>query len=239
MTLTAHAPWRLGPPAPGVTHTHNAYCYRCPFGLTYPSCELRCAKDLEEKIRTETNGQIAAVLAEPIQGVGGFITPPKEFFGVIVGIARKYGGVFICDEVQSGWGRTGHKWCGIEHWGVTPDIVTFAKGIANGFPMGATVARADIADAFTGSPSPRSAAIHRQRGGAGPSASWKGKPAEERGCHGRAPSGGAGSAEVSDHRRRARHGPHAGHRLVKDLQTKERRWNSWRSSSKRRAGRAS
>ena len=150
MTLTAHAPWRLGPPAAGITHAHNAYCYRCPFGLTYPSCELRCAKDLEEKIRTETNGQIAALLAEPIQGVGGFITPPKEFFEVIVGIARKYGGVFICDEVQSGWGRTGDKWCGIEHWGVTPDIVTFAKGIANGFPMGATVARADIADAFTG-----------------------------------------------------------------------------------------
>lgn len=150
MTLTAHGPWRHGPPVPGVLHAHNAYCYRCPFGLTYPSCDLRCGKDLEDKIRTETNGRIAALLAEPIQGVGGFITPPKEFFQVVVGIVRKYGGVFICDEVQSGWGRTGTHWCGIEHWGVQPEIMTFAKGIANGFPMGATAARADVADAFSG-----------------------------------------------------------------------------------------
>lgn len=150
MTLTAHGPWRHGPPTPGVLHGHNAYCYRCPFGLTYPNCDIRCGKDLEEKIRTETNGRIAALLAEPIQGVGGFITPPQEFFQVVVGIVRKYGGVFICDEVQTGWGRTGHHWCGIEHWGVRPEIMTFAKGIANGFPMAATVARADVADAFSG-----------------------------------------------------------------------------------------
>ena len=75
-------------------HIPNAYCYRCPFGLTYPSCDLKCAKDVEEAIQTTTSqGRIAAFLAEPIQGVGGFITPPKEYFKEIVGIVRKYGGL--------------------------------------------------------------------------------------------------------------------------------------------------
>jgi 4-aminobutyrate aminotransferase-like enzyme len=151
MSLTGQAPWRhWGEGVPGIKHTVNAYCYRCPFGLTYPSCELKCAQDMEAMIQTTTSGKIAALIAEPIQGVGGFITPPKEFFPIVVETARRYGGVFICDEVQSGLGRTGTHWNGIEHWGVTPEIMTFAKGIANGMPMGATVARADIADAFSG-----------------------------------------------------------------------------------------
>ncbi len=151
MSLTAHAAWRLTPtPAAGIHHIPNAYCYRCPFGLTYPSCDLKCARDLEEAIQTETSGRIAAFIAEPIQGVGGFITPPKEYFQVIVSILRKYGGLFICDEVQTGWGRTGGKMFGIEHWGVEPDIMTFAKGMANGVPIGATIARAEIADSMTG-----------------------------------------------------------------------------------------
>ena len=151
MTLTAQAPWRhWGEGLPGVKHTVNAYCYRCPFGLTYPSCEVKCAQDMEAMIQTTTNGKIAALIAEPIQGVGGFITPPKEFFPIVVDTVRRYGGVFICDEVQTGFGRTGTHWNGIEHWGVTPEIMTFAKGIANGMPMGATVARADVADAFSG-----------------------------------------------------------------------------------------
>jgi 4-aminobutyrate aminotransferase len=89
-------------------------------------------------------------LAEPIQGVGGFVTPPKEYFQIAVGIVRKHGGVFICDEVQTGFGRTGGKWFGIEHYGVEPDIMTFAKGIANGFPVGATIATEEIANAWTG-----------------------------------------------------------------------------------------
>jgi alanine-glyoxylate transaminase / (R)-3-amino-2-methylpropionate-pyruvate transaminase len=105
---------------------------------------------MEAMIQTTTSGKIAALIAEPIQGVGGFITPPKEFFPIVAETVRRYGGVFICDEVQSGFGRTGTHWNGIEHWGVTPEIMTFAKGIANGMPMGATVARADIADAFSG-----------------------------------------------------------------------------------------
>jgi 4-aminobutyrate aminotransferase len=151
MTLTAQSPWRhWGEGLPGVKHTVNAYCYRCPFGLTYPSCEVKCAQDMEAMIQTTTNGKIAALIAEPIQGVGGFVTPPKEFFPIVVDTVRRYGGVFICDEVQTGFGRTGTHWNGIEHWGVTPEIMTFAKGIANGMPMGATVARADVADAFSG-----------------------------------------------------------------------------------------
>jgi len=151
IAITGHAPWRLIPAqVPGIKHAVSPYCYRCPFGLEYPSCEVRCAQDLEELIRTETCGRPAAFLAEPIQGVGGFITPPKEYFEIAVGIIRKYGGLFICDEVQTGFGRTGNHWCGIEHWGVEPEIMTFAKSIANGFPVGATIATDEVAGAFTG-----------------------------------------------------------------------------------------
>lgn len=150
MALTAHASWRLGPAQPGIAHAANAYCYRCPFGLEYPSCELKCAHDVEEVIRTTTSGKIAGMIAEPIQGVGGFITPPKEYFGIVAGIVRKYGGVFISDEVQTAWGRTGGKWFGIEQWGVTPDIITSAKGLGNGSPVGLTVARPEIADSLKG-----------------------------------------------------------------------------------------
>jgi 4-aminobutyrate aminotransferase-like enzyme len=136
---------------PGVHHIANAYCYRCPFGLTYPSCDLKCAKDAEEAIQTMTSqGRVAAFIAEPIQGVGGFITPPKEYFKEIVGIIKKYGGLFIADEVQTGWGRTGGKMFGIEHWDVEPDIMTFAKGMANGVPIGATIATPEVADSMKG-----------------------------------------------------------------------------------------
>jgi 4-aminobutyrate aminotransferase-like enzyme len=128
----------------------NAYCYRCPLGLTYPTCEVRCARDMEELIKTSTSGRIAAFIGEPIQGLGGFITPPKEYFEIVAGIVRKFGGVFISDEVQTGWGRTGHKWFGIEHYGVTPDMITSAKGLGNGSPVGLTVARPEIADALKG-----------------------------------------------------------------------------------------
>ena len=99
-------------------------------------------------IRTTTTGKIAGFLAEPIQGVGGFIVPPKEYFEIAVDIIRKAGGVFICDEVQTGFGRTGSKMFGIEHWNVEPDIMTMAKGVANGMPLGVTIASPEIADAF-------------------------------------------------------------------------------------------
>jgi 4-aminobutyrate aminotransferase-like enzyme len=150
MGLTGQAAWKLGPPQAGVVHAVNAYCYRCPFGLEYPSCELKCAQDMEQVIRTSTSGRVAALIAEPIQGVGGFITPPKEYFKIVTDIVRKYGGIFISDEVQTAWGRTGGKWFGIEHWGVQPDIVTSAKGLGNGLPIGVTIARPEIADAMKG-----------------------------------------------------------------------------------------
>ena len=150
MTLTGQGAWRLGPSQAGIVHAHNAYCYRRPFGLEYPSCGVRCAQDMEEMIRSSTSGRIAGFIAEPIQGVGGFVTPPKEYFQIVEKIVRNHGGLFISDEVQTGWGRTGGKWFGIEHWGVTPDIITSAKGLANGSPIGLTVARPEIADALKG-----------------------------------------------------------------------------------------
>jgi 4-aminobutyrate aminotransferase-like enzyme len=142
--------WKLGPPQAGMVHAVNADCYRCPFGLEYPSCEVKCAQDVEQVIRTTTSGRIAGFIAEPIQGVGGYITPPKEYFPIVADIVRRYGGVFISDEVQTAWGRTGTKWFGIEHWGVTPDIITGAKGLANGLPIGLTIARPEVADAVKG-----------------------------------------------------------------------------------------
>jgi 4-aminobutyrate aminotransferase-like enzyme len=152
-SLTGHAPWRLVPTqVAGIKHAMSPYCYRCPFGMQHDdgACGYKCATDIEELIRTETTGQPAAFIAEPIQGVGGFITPPPDYFKVAVGIVRKYGGVFICDEVQTGFGRTGDHWCGISHWGVEPEIMTFAKSIASGFPVGATIATEEVANAFTG-----------------------------------------------------------------------------------------
>ncbi|MDP6423233.1 MAG: aspartate aminotransferase family protein, partial [Planctomycetota bacterium] len=148
-SLTAHSNWRAIPTQiAGIKHAPAPYCYRCPFGLDYPSCDVKCAHDLKELIETTTTGNIAGFLAEPIQGVGGFVTPPKEYFSIAVDIVRQHGGVFICDEVQTGFGRTGSKMFGIEHWGVEPEIMTMAKGVANGMPLGVTIATPEIADAF-------------------------------------------------------------------------------------------
>jgi len=150
--LTAHAAWRPLPTTiTGIKHAHNPYCYRCALGLSYPACDMRCAYDLEELIQTETCGRVAGLLAEPVQGVGGFIVAPPEYLPLAVKIVREHGGVFICDEVQTGFGRTGGKMFGIEHWGVEPEIMTMAKGIANGFPMGVTMAADEVAGCFEGS----------------------------------------------------------------------------------------
>lgn len=151
MSMTAQSAWRLGPVTQaGIVHAVNAYCYRCPYGLSYPACEVRCAQDVEQVIKTTTSGRIAGFIAEPIQGVAGFVTPPKEYFPIVAETVKKYGGVFISDEVQTGWGRTGGKWFGIEQWGVQPDIITSAKGLANGSPIGVTIARPEIADSLRG-----------------------------------------------------------------------------------------
>jgi 4-aminobutyrate aminotransferase-like enzyme len=148
--LTAHSKYRVVPTqVAAVKHAHAPYCYRCPYGLTFPNCDIRCAKDIEELIQTTTVGQVAGFIAEPIQGVGGVITPPEGWMKLATDIVRKYGGVFICDEVQTGFGRTGRTW-GVDGQGVDPDIVTMAKGIANGYPISAIVTTSAIAGAWAG-----------------------------------------------------------------------------------------
>jgi 4-aminobutyrate aminotransferase-like enzyme len=150
-SMVGHSKFRVIPTqVAAVKHAHAPYCYRCPFGLTYPSCDLKCAKDIEDLIQTTTMGQVAGMIIEPIMGVGGFITPPEGWMKLATDIVRKYGGIFICDEVQTGFGRTGGKMWGVEHEGVQPDIMTMAKGIANGYPISAVVTTAPIADAWKG-----------------------------------------------------------------------------------------
>ncbi|MGD9590166.1 MAG: aspartate aminotransferase family protein [Pyrinomonadaceae bacterium] len=151
LSSVGHKTWRpVASQIPGIIHAAAPYCYRCPFKLEYPSCGVACADDVEDIINTTTTGSIAAFMAETILGVGGFIIPPKEYFPKVAEIARRHGGLFISDEVQAAWGRTGDKWFGIEHWGVEPDIITSAKGMGNGVPIGWTIATPEVADAFPG-----------------------------------------------------------------------------------------
>ncbi len=148
--LTAHSKYRVVPTqVAAVKHAHAPYCYRCPLGLRFPSCEIKCATDIEELIQTTTVGQVAGMIAEPILGVGGVIAPPEGWMKTAVDIVRKYGGIFICDEVQTGFGRTGRLW-GVDGEGVEPDVVTMAKGIANGYPISAVVTTSAIAGAWAG-----------------------------------------------------------------------------------------
>ncbi len=149
--LVGHASYRATPSqVAAIKHAPSPYCYRCPLRLEPKSCGTACAKDLEELIRTTTTGRIAGMLAEPIQGVGGFITPPKDYFAIASDIIRKYGGVMIIDEVQTGFGRTGKMW-GSQQYDVEPEIMTMAKGIANGLPLAATLCTPAIADSFKAS----------------------------------------------------------------------------------------
>lgn len=151
LSAVGHSTWRpLPAQVAGIVHARAPYCYRCPFKLSPEHCGLECANDIEELIQTTTTGEIAAFMAEPILGVGGFIVPPKGYFERAYEIARNYGGLCIADEVQTGWGRTGDKWFGIEQWNVTPDIMTSAKGMANGVPIGWTIATPEVADKFPG-----------------------------------------------------------------------------------------
>jgi 4-aminobutyrate aminotransferase-like enzyme len=145
MAASGQASWKLLPqPVPGFVHALAPYCYRCPLKLTYPSCDVACAQDVKEVIETATSGRVAGILAEVIIGSGGFIVPPREYFQRVAGIVRKAGGIFIADEVQTGFGRTG-KMFGIEHYDVVPDVMTFAKGMANGSPIGCTATTTPIA----------------------------------------------------------------------------------------------
>jgi len=150
-SLTGIHTWRKAGVIPyGIVHAPGPYCYRCPYALSYPSCDLHCAKDVEEVIKTSTCGAVAGMLVETIQGVGGVVVPPPGYFKIVTNIVRNYGGLLISDEVQTGFGRTGKKWFGIEHWEVEPDFITCAKGMANGVPIGCTITRAEIADAYKG-----------------------------------------------------------------------------------------
>ena len=151
LTAVGHSTWRpLPAQVAGIVHARAPYCYRCPLKLTYPECGLACAEDIKEVIETTTTGEIAAFMAEPILGVGGFIVPPPGYFERAAEITRQHGGLFIADEVQTAWGRTGDKWFGIEHWDVEPDIITSAKGMANGVPIGMTTATPEVADSYKG-----------------------------------------------------------------------------------------
>ncbi len=149
--LTALAPWR---PLPrriaGITQISAPYPYRAPFA--YRSEEELVdfyMRELEEVIQTTTTGRPAALLAETILGVGGYVVPPRGYFERAAEIIHAYGGLLIIDEVQAGFGRTGDHWFGIEHWGVEPDIMVMAKGIANGYPAAATVATPEVAASWT------------------------------------------------------------------------------------------
>ena len=140
------------PLVPGITHIPYPYCYRCPYNLCYPQCSLACVDWLEENLfkTTMPPEEVAAIFVEPIQGEGGYIVPPPEFHKALKDIAEKYGILYVADEVQSGMGRTG-KMFALEHYGVTPDIMALAKGIASGLPLGAMVARSEIMDWEAGS----------------------------------------------------------------------------------------
>jgi len=136
-----------GPYMPGVAFAPTPYCYRCFAETTPDKCDLLCARRVGEVIRLHLSGNVCAFIAEPVMGEGGIITPPDGYFKRVKEILDEEGVLFIADEVQSGFGRTG-KMFAIEHYGVEPDIITMAKGIADGWPLSAFIARPEIADAF-------------------------------------------------------------------------------------------
>lgn len=147
MGLTAHGSWKFkSNNAPAIHHTHPGYCYRCPYGLSYPSCDVRCAQDIKNVIQYETCGEIACFIGEPIQGVGGTVVPPPEYFPIVYDIVRQHGGICIADEVQGGFGRTGTHYWAHQNWGVKPDMITMAKGIGNGTPLAAMTTTEPISE---------------------------------------------------------------------------------------------
>lgn len=148
LSLTASKPVqqdRFFPGVPGVTHVPFAYCYRCPYHLEYPSCDLWCAKTIEETYLSTyvPPDEVAALFGEPVQGEGGYVVPPPEFYPTVHRILKKYGILFADDEVQAGLGRTGRMW-GIENWGIEPDIMTVSKSLGSGIPIAATVFRKEL-----------------------------------------------------------------------------------------------
>ncbi len=138
-----------GPYMPGVAFAPAPYCYRCPLGFDDPAkCGRACAAAVDDAVRYHTSGDVAAFIAEPVMGEGGIIVPPADYFRLVKQILDERGILFLCDEVQSGFGRTGAMFA-IEHYGVEPEIMCMAKGIADGFPLSAFITTAEIAEAFT------------------------------------------------------------------------------------------
>ncbi len=137
----------FAPLLPEVTHVPYAYCYRCPYNLKYPSCEFECVKFIEEQILTRVAPaeEVAAIVAEPIQGEGGYVVPPADYFKMLSAVAKKHGIMLMIDEVQTGIGKTG-KMFAMEHFGVTPEIMLVAKALASGIPLGACIAPKDLMD---------------------------------------------------------------------------------------------
>lgn len=146
-----HASWRFrSQPVANATSALEPNCYRCPFGKKVESCSFECATHIEDTIQTTTNGKIAALIAEPVMGVGGFITPPDEYFEIVAKIVHKYGGKLIIDEVQTGAGRCGGDFLLTRELKVDADIVTMAKGFSNGAAVSAVVMKSDVAESMAG-----------------------------------------------------------------------------------------
>ena len=146
-----HHTWRFrAQPVAQVTSAMEPYCYRCPFGQKADSCELECVKNVEATIQTSTHGKIAAFIAEPVMGVGGFITPQKEYFQEVAKIVHNYGGKYISDEVQTGSGRCGGGLFLTKDLGIDADIITTAKGMGNGAAIGMAAMTSEIADSLAG-----------------------------------------------------------------------------------------
>ncbi|MFP4108329.1 MAG: 4-aminobutyrate--2-oxoglutarate transaminase [Desulfonatronovibrio sp.] len=149
MSLTGKVkPYKLGfgPFAPETYHMSYAYCYRCPLNLSYPQCDVACARNLENFfIKNAAAEEVACLIVEPVAGEGGFIAPPKEYFTVLKDICKKHGIIFIADEIQTGFGRTGTMFA-MEQYDVEPDLVTAAKSMGGGLPISALIGRSEILD---------------------------------------------------------------------------------------------
>ncbi len=149
VSVTGNRSWGATSLSPlNVAYALAPYCFRCPLKLEYPSCGVACADDVRDVIETTTSGDVAAMIAEPIQGVGGFLTPPREYFTKVKAILDDYSIPLIMDEVQTGFGRTGEAFWGAEAYDVTPDLITCAKGLGNGMAIGAVVGRAELIDSI-------------------------------------------------------------------------------------------
>ena len=151
MGVTGNRSWSASSLSPlAVSYVHGGYRYRSPFGHL-PDAEFTaaCVDDLRDVLATTTSGDVACMIAEPIQGVGGFATPPDGFFGAMKEVLDEEGILFVSDEVQTGWGRTGEHFWGYQAHGVTPDLFTFAKGVGNGLALGGVVGRAEVVDCLS------------------------------------------------------------------------------------------